>query len=143
MFLVYLGDDELVVRGYTDAGFQTYLEDSKAQSGYVFTLNGGEVRWKSSKQNTVADSTIEAEYVAASEAANEGYLIKKFVTKICVVPTAEDPVELYCDISSTAALAKDPRSHHKAKHNERKYHLVQDYVDKGYMKVCQIHTDLR
>ena len=142
MFLVYGGDDELIVRGYTDAGFQTDPDDSKAQSGYVFTLNGGAVSWKSSKQNTVADSTMEAEYVAASEAAKEGYWIKKFVTELGVVPTAEDPMELYCDNSSAVALAKDPRSHHKAKHIERKYHLVRDYVDKGYIKVCKIHTDL-
>ena len=111
MFLVYGGDDELIVRGYTDAGFQTDPDDSKAQSGYVFTLNGGAVSWKSSKQNTVADSTMEAEYVVASEAMEEGYWIKKFVTELGVVPTAEDPMELYCDNSSVVALAKDRRSH--------------------------------
>ena len=72
VFLVYGGEEELVVTGYTDASFQTDKDDSKSQSGYVFTINGGAVSWKSSKQETVADSTIEAEYIAASEAAKEG-----------------------------------------------------------------------
>ncbi|PKI59742.1 hypothetical protein CRG98_019845 [Punica granatum] len=71
MFLVYGGEEELVVRGYTDASFQTDKNDSRSQSGYVFCLNGGVVSWKSSKQETVADSTTEAEYIAASNAAKE------------------------------------------------------------------------
>src|SRR5438105_4903312 len=49
MFLVYGGDEELIVKGYTDAGFMTDPDDSKAQSGYVFTLNGVAVSWNSSK----------------------------------------------------------------------------------------------
>ena len=40
LFLVYGGDEELVVKGYTDASFMTDLDDFKSQSGYVFTLNG-------------------------------------------------------------------------------------------------------
>jgi hypothetical protein len=59
MFLVYGGEEELVVTGYTDASFQTDQDDSKSQSGYVFTINSGDVSWKSSKQETVTDSTTE------------------------------------------------------------------------------------
>ena len=73
MFLVYGGEDELVVNSYTDASFQTDRDDSRSQSGFVFILNGGAVSWRSSKQDTVADSTTEAEYIAASEAAKEFY----------------------------------------------------------------------
>ena len=77
VFLVYGGEEELVVTGYTDASFQTDKDDSKSQSGYVFTINGGVVSWKSSKQETMADSTTEAEYIAASEAAKKRCLDKK------------------------------------------------------------------
>jgi hypothetical protein len=69
VFLVYGGEEELTVTGYTDASFQIDKYDSKSQSGFVFTLNGGAVSWKSSKQDTMADSITEAEYIAASEAA--------------------------------------------------------------------------
>ena len=51
-------------------------DDSKSQSGYVFTLNGGVVSWCSSRQSVVAGSTCEAEYIAASEATNEGVHIR-------------------------------------------------------------------
>ena len=49
---MYGGKEELIVKGYTDAAFQTDVEDSKSQSGYVFCLNGGVVSWKSSKQES-------------------------------------------------------------------------------------------
>ena len=107
MFLVYGGEEELVVTGYTDASFQTDKDDSKSQSGYVFTINGGAVSWKSSKQETVIDSTIEAEYIAASEAAKEGVWIRKFLIELGVFPNASSPLGLYCDNSGAIAQAKE------------------------------------
>ena len=76
MFLIYGGEEELVVNGYVDASFNTDLNDSKSQTGCVFILNGGAVSWCSSKKSVVAGSTCEAEYIATSEAANEGVWIK-------------------------------------------------------------------
>ena len=49
VFLVYGGEEELVVTGYTDANFQTDKDDSKYQSGFVFKIKGGAVSWKSFK----------------------------------------------------------------------------------------------
>ena len=43
MFLVYGGDKELVVNGYVDASFDTDLDSSKSQTGYIFILNCGVV----------------------------------------------------------------------------------------------------
>ena len=48
VFLIY-GDGDLIVNGYSAASFQSDSDDSKSQSGYVFTLNGDAVNWKSSK----------------------------------------------------------------------------------------------
>ena len=42
-FLIYGGQEELAVIGYTDASFQTDEDDFRSQSGYVFCLNGGAV----------------------------------------------------------------------------------------------------
>ncbi|VFQ95827.1 unnamed protein product, partial [Cuscuta campestris] len=66
-FLVYGGEEELKVVGYTDASFQTDRDDSKSQAGYLFCLNGGAFSWKSFKEDTTTDSTTEAEYIAAAE----------------------------------------------------------------------------
>jgi hypothetical protein len=116
MFLVYGGETELVLKGYTDASFQTNHDDLRSQSGFVFVLNGGVVSWKSSKQETTTDSTTETEYIAASEAAKEGVWIKKFVTELRVVPSASGPLKLYYDNNRAIAQAKEPRSHQKSKY---------------------------
>lgn len=70
MILSY-GSQELGIHGYSDSDFQSDVDDRKSTSGFIFLCNGGAVSWKSSKQTTTADSTTEAEYVAASEAAKE------------------------------------------------------------------------
>ncbi|KAL8148289.1 hypothetical protein AgCh_005603 [Apium graveolens] len=108
IFLVFSGESELKIEGYTDSSFQSE-SDSKSMSGYVFTLNGGAISWKSSKQSTTADSTAEAEYIAASEAAKEAVLMRKFVSELEVVPSVEEPIVLNCDNNAAIAQAKEPR----------------------------------
>ena len=88
MFLVYGGDKELIVNSYVDASFDTDPDDSKSQTGYISILNGGAVGWCSSKQSVVAGSTRQVEYIAASEAANEGVWMKDFITDLGVIPSA-------------------------------------------------------
>ncbi|KAK8555323.1 hypothetical protein V6N12_009471 [Hibiscus sabdariffa] len=116
VFLVFGGEEELRIKGYTDASFQTDKDDSRSQSGFVFCLNGGAVSWKSSKQDTVADSTTKAEYVSASEATKDDVWIKEFISELRVVPSILDAVGLYCDNNGAIAQAKEPRSHHGPKH---------------------------
>ncbi|KAI5411335.1 hypothetical protein KIW84_056433, partial [Lathyrus oleraceus] len=120
-FLIYGGQEELTVIGYTDASFQTDKDDFRSQSGYVFCLNGGAVSWKSSKQDTVADFTIEAEYIVASSAAKEVVWIKKFISELGIVPSIVDPTG---DNNGAIAQAKEPRSHQRSKHILRRYHLI-------------------
>ena len=132
--LVY-GGDSLKIEGYTDSSFQSNYDDSKSNSGYVFTLNGGAVSWKSSKQDTTADSTTEAEYIAASEAVKEAVWMKKFITKLGVIPSCVDPVTLYCDNNGTTAQVREPRSHQKSKHILRKFHLIREIIGQGDVAV--------
>ena len=118
------------LEAFSDSSFQSDPDDSKSISGYVFILNGGAVSWKSTKQQTVADSTTEAEYIAASEAAKEVVWMKKFITELGVVLEIENPVPLYCDNTGAVAQAKEPRAHHKSKHILRRFHLVREIVER-------------
>ena len=141
-FLIYGGEEELVVKGYTDASFQTDTDDSQSQSGYVFTINGGAVSWKSFKQETITDSTAEAEYITASESAKEGVWMMRFLIELGVFPNTDSPLNLHCDNNGAITQAKEPRNHQKNKHVLRKFHLIREFVSRGEIKICKIHMDL-
>ena len=94
--------------------------------------------WKSVKQSTTADSTTEAEYIAASEAAEKDVWIRKFITELGVIPSIAKPVVLYCDNSGAVAQAKEPREHHKSKHVMRKFHIIREFVERGDVHISKI-----
>ena len=50
----------------------------------------------------------------------------------------DKPLTLYCDISDVAANPKEPRSHKRSKHVERKYHVLRDIVQLGDAIVLKI-----
>ena len=95
--------------------------------------------WKSSKKDTVADSTTEAEYIAASEAAKEAVWIKKFITELEIVPSISDAIELHCDNNGAIAQAREPRSHQRSKHILRRYHLIREIIERGDVEICKGH----
>ena len=140
-YMLVYSAPELVPIGYTDADFQADRDFRKSTSGSVFTLGGGAVVWRSVRQSCIADSTMEAEYVAACEAAKEAVWLKKFMLDLEVVPTASQAIILYCDNSGAVANAKEPRSHQRGKYIERKYHLLRDIGQRGDVKVCKISSD--
>ena len=81
---------------------------------------------------------MEVEYIAASKAAKEAVWLKNFLLDLGVVPSAQSAVTLYYDNSGAVANAKEPRSHKRGKHIERKYHLIHEIVNRGDTMVSQI-----
>jgi hypothetical protein len=59
------------ITGFTDSDWAGDKDSCKSTSGYVFLLYRGAVSWKSTRQNVVAMSSTEAEYIACSDAAKE------------------------------------------------------------------------
>ena len=139
--LVYSSGD-LNPIGYTDSNFQSDKDSRKLTYGSIFTLCGGAVVWRSIKQSSIVDSTMEAEYIAACEAAKESVWLKKFYTDLKVVPNMEKPLVLYCDNSGAMVNSKEPRSQKRVKHKERKYHLIREIVHRGAVAVMKIASEL-
>ena len=135
--LVYSGGD-LNPIGYTDSDFQLDKDNRKSISKSIFTLGGGAVVWRSIKQSIIADSTMEVEYIAACEAAKESVWLKKLYIDLEVVPNMEKPLVLYRDNSGAVSNSKEPRSHKRGKHIERKYNLIREIVHTGDVAVMKI-----
>jgi hypothetical protein len=57
---IHYSGDPKVMEGYSDANWISDADELKATSGYVFTLGGGAVSWKSCKQTILTRSTMEA-----------------------------------------------------------------------------------
>ncbi|GKA98885.1 retrotransposon protein, putative, ty1-copia subclass [Tanacetum coccineum] len=143
MFLVYGGDmkRELRVSCYTDAGYLTHTDDMRSQTGYVFVLNGGAVDWKSTKQSIFATSSTDAEYIAAFDASKEAVWIRKFISGLGVVPTIEEPINMYCDNTGAIAIAKDHEVTKGARHFLAKVHYLRETIQMGDVKIEKVDTD--
>ena len=124
--------------GYTDPNFELDRDDDKNVSAPVFTLNGGAICWKSSKQATIVDSICEAKYIAASDAAKEAVWLRKFLGELGVAPSLDGPVLVFCDSTGAISQAKETKSHQRTKHILQCYHLIREIVERGDINLMKI-----
>ena len=86
-------------RCYTDSDWAGKTGDWKSTAGYIFILAEATVSWKTKRQSVVAQSIMEVEYVALSEAVKEAIWIRRLLREI---ETGEVPRE-----------AVDPADYHE------------------------------
>lgn len=63
----------------------------------MFYIGGGAITWRSIKQSCIADSTMEAEYVATDETAKEAVWLRNFLIDLGMVQMKRLPITLFCD----------------------------------------------
>jgi hypothetical protein len=137
-YMLVYQSDSLVSCVYTDSDFTSDKSSRKSTSRYVLALGGGAINWRSIKQSCIADSTMEAEYVAAYEAAKEAIRLKNILMDLKVVLLVQLAISIYCDNSGAVVNSKEPKIHKKGKHIERKYHLIREIVQRGDVAVTKI-----
>ena len=86
----------------------------------------------------MTDSTCEVEYIMASNVVKKAVWLWKFIDKLRVAPSLDDPILLYCDSSDVIAQVKELKSHQWTKHILRRYHLVWKIMDQGDVKLQKI-----
>jgi hypothetical protein len=97
------------------------------------------VSWFSRKQRSVALSTAEAEYMAASQATCEALWLRKLLVDL--FDQELRPTVIYCDNQSCIQLSENPVFHDRSKHIEIRYHFIRDYVQRGAVELRHISTD--
>ena len=114
--LTYRGSPELLhndINIYCDADWASD-SDRKSISGYVIIIAGGAVAWSSKKQNTVAPSTPEAKYIAATHVAKQVLWHHSLLTKL-EFPLLT-PSIMFSDNQSAITIAHHPEFHACTKH---------------------------
>jgi hypothetical protein len=125
---------DLKIVGYTDADFAGDTNDRKSTSGYVFLFGGTVVSWSSKKQNCVAKSTIEVEYISCNTTVSNAVWIRHFVESLNL-GIFNRPVNVFCNNKFAISLIKSGAHSSKGKHIDINYHYIQDIVEKGEIKV--------
>jgi hypothetical protein len=87
------GEKGLKVYGYSDSDWEGDIDDRKSTSGMVFYLGCNPISWCSKKQKVVAQSSCEAEYIAASTAARQGLWFGRLSDNL-MMKTEVEPVVL-------------------------------------------------
>ncbi|SPC65616.1 related to retrotransposon protein [Ustilago sp. UG-2017b] len=109
----------------------------RSSSGSAVFIHGNLVAWKSALQRCTALSAVEAEFVAATEAAREVLFFKHLFRSIGIdvgTPT------IFSDNTGTIQVSKDPAQHWKLKHIDTKYHFIRDNIQDSKIKIKYINT---
>jgi len=120
---------------YCNVDWAGEVDGRKSTMGYCFLLNNGAISWHSKKQPTVALSSIEAKYMATTNATKEAIWIQQFCKDIL---GSTKPNQLqFCahDNKSCIALTQNPKFHARTNHIEIHHHFVQEKVLSGDVEI--------
>ena len=123
---------------YCDADFGGCQIDRKSTSGACHLLGSSLVSWACKKQNSVALSTAEAEYVAAASCCAQVLWMRQTLQDYGLT-FACTPIK--CDNTSAICLTKNPIQHSRTKHIEIRHHFIRDHVQKGDVALEFIDTE--
>lgn len=130
-----------VFGAYSDAAYADDVTTRRSSEGYIFTLFGGPIDWKATRQSTVTTSTTEAELLALTHAAKEVYWWRRFFSQLGFNPGHE--LEIRCDNSMTTGLMskQQPVITTKLRHIDIHQHWLRERVQSGELKVTWLSTN--
>ena len=118
--------------GFSDADYAGSKIDRKSTSGTCHFLGHMLVSWSSKKQNSVALSTAETEYIAAGNCCAQILLIKQQLSDFGV---SLNNIPIFCDNTSAINITKNPVQHSRTKHIEIRHHFIRDHVLKNDISI--------
>jgi hypothetical protein len=130
------GEAHLV--GYSDSDHTSDIDTSKSTSEILFFFSKCLVSWQSVKQQVVALSSCEAEYISASTTSTQTLWLVRLLSDLLDRDTGA--LELRVDSKSALTLAKNPIFHERSKHIRVRYHFIRGCLKEGNFKACYINT---
>ena len=136
--ITYSSKASKYISGYCDADFAGDKLTAKSTLGWIFTIAGGTISWKSKLQSIIAQSTTEAEYIAINSAVKEATFIRQLMIELGVYNQIKFP--LYTDNEGALALARNPIFHERTKHIAVKYHYIRKLIEEGIIDLVYIKS---
>ncbi|GJZ67873.1 putative ribonuclease H-like domain-containing protein [Tanacetum coccineum] len=136
--LWYPKDSPFDLVAYTDSDYAGASLDRKSTTGGCQFLGCRLISWQCKKQTVVANSTTEAEYVAASSCYGQVLWIQN---QLLDYGYNFMHTKIYIDNESTICIVKNPVFHSKTKHIEIRHHFIRDSNEKKLIQMIKIHTD--
>jgi len=127
--------NELKLEGYVDSDFAREVDHRRSTTGYVFTFGSTAISWVSQLQKIVTISTIEAEYMAVTEASKEFIWLQGLLTELGF---EQEMNVLHSDSQSAIHLAKNSTFHSRTKHIDLRYHFIWSLIEDGVLKLVKI-----
>jgi hypothetical protein len=137
--LRYTSSGGIFLHGYADSDWAGSPVDRKSTSGYCFSLGSAMISWSSRKQGSIAQSTVEAEYIAASDASREAVWLRKLISGI--FGDRLETTVIHCDNQSCLKLTENLVFHDRSKHIDMRYHYIRDMVQRKIIKLQYIATN--
>lgn len=128
-----------VIDCYVDADWAGDNLDRKSTTGYMISLFGNIIYWKSRKQRSVTKASTFAEYVALSEAVSELKFVKELLKTFNV--ELREPINVYEDNSGVIDIAKNGNFTKNSKHIEVHYHYVHECINEKFINLIKISSD--
>ena len=130
---------DLKITGYCDADYAN-SSDRKSISGYCFALSetGPIISWKSKKQQVIALSSCESEYISLAYATQEAVFLRQLYSDLTNSDTTS--VTINCDNQGAIMLAKNPVFHQRSKHIDVKYHYIRSQIENGTIVLLYVPT---
>ncbi|KAH6106179.1 hypothetical protein HBI81_252870 [Parastagonospora nodorum] len=99
-------------------------------------LGTSPITYASRRQKITAQSTQEAEYIAAADLSNEVVWVQNITQEILEHMGIKEDIgqaktKMLIDNNSARILANNPEHHRRAKHIEIRYHVLRVRVQKG------------
>ena len=132
---VVYGGQEKGFEGYGDSDWAGDVVSRRSTTGFVFLLNGGAVSWRSKLQSSVAKSSVEAEYMAASDAVAEALWMR---TLLADFGLTDVKVQMWGDNEGALSMMRNQRVSNRTKHIDVRYHFVRERVESGEIVYGQV-----
>jgi hypothetical protein len=120
--------EEATLTVFSDSDYAGDTDERKSTTGVICFLSGSSIVWQSMKQKVIAQSSCEAEYIAAVNATCQALWLSRVIAEMQWTTPSIPLVKV--DNKSAISLIKNPVLTDKSRHVEIKYHLVRENASK-------------